>query len=110
MYTFPELLKKIREEGNLTQEDLAVALSVSTVLIAMIESKQKDVSKGFIIKLADKLDVHPSSITPFLFSDDSYKIKDVSGIEKSLIRVGEKLQNYLIKNKAKKLKQYVPGK
>lgn len=105
MYNFPDLLRQIRSEGDLTQEELARALKVSTVLISMIETGQKDVSKNFIEKLADKLDVHPSSIAPFVFIGDN--MQKLSNIEKTLVAVGEKLQIYLIKTKSKKLKQYV---
>jgi transcriptional regulator with XRE-family HTH domain len=104
MYTFPDLLKQIRNEGGLTQEQLAKVLDVSTVLISMLETGQKDVSKNFIEKLADKLDVHPSSIAPFVFTEESQKL---SGVEKKLVAVGEQMQNLLIKTKSKKLKQYV---
>ncbi len=104
MYTFPELLKKIREESNLTQGQLATAVGVSEVLITMIETGQKEVSKNFVIKLADGLKVSPNSITPFIFDvDDS---KNLSNIEKQMIKLGEKLQIELIKNKAKNLKEY----
>jgi len=104
MHTFPELLKKIRDEAGITQKELADRLKVSTVLIAMVETGQKDPSKKLITKLAKEMDVHPSSITPFIFSDKALSAKQ-SGIEKHLIFWGEKLQRYLIKTKAKNLKR-----
>jgi transcriptional regulator with XRE-family HTH domain len=107
MRTFPELLKKIREEGGLTQKELARALGVSTILISMVETGQKEVSKNLVIKLAAALGVHPSSIIPFVFIDKGEKLPNPSGMEKSFIGWGEKLQNYLIKVKSKKLKRYV---
>jgi len=107
MYTFVELIKKIRNESGLTQSEFAKALGVSTVLISMIETGQKEVSKSFIIKLADRLEVHPSSIMPFVFMDKKASSKELSGLEKSLIELGEKLQDYLIHKKAKELKRYV---
>lgn len=106
MQTFPELLKNIREESDLTQEEMARALGVSTILISMIETGQKDASKKLIVKLADKLDVHPSSIVPFVFIDKNAKPEKMTGIEKSLLTLGEKLQDQLIKVKAKNLKKY----
>lgn len=105
MYNFQNLLKQIRKEGDLTQEELARALDVSTVLISMIETGQKEVSKNFVGKLAEKLDVHPSSIAPFVFTGDADT--NLSGVEKKLISVGEQLQAYLIKTKSKRLKKYV---
>ena len=110
MYSFPQLIKKIREESDLTQKQLASVLDVSTVLISMIETGQKDISKNFIEKLAEKLEVHPGSITPFIFMDEDLDNKNISGIEKKLINIGEKLQIFLIENRAKKLKQYVATK
>lgn len=106
MYTFPELLKKIREEGDLTQEEMGKALKVSTVLISMLETGQKEASKAFVLKLADKLDVRPGSIMPFVFVEKNEKQEGVSGVEKSLVDLGEKFQSHLISNRAKRLKQY----
>jgi len=107
MFSFPELIKKIRESSGLTQENLAKALSVSTILVSMIESGQKEVSKRFIINLADKLEVHPNSITPFLFGNKEIGQKNMTSIEKEMIKFGEKLQLLLINKKAKNLRKYV---
>ncbi len=107
MYNFPDLLKKIRDESGLTQEEFAKALNVSTVLISMVETGQKKVSKNFILKIADRLGVHPSSIVPFLFADETNGQQKISSLEKSIVSLGEKLQDYLIRVKSKKLKQYV---
>lgn len=107
MYTFPDLIKRIREKANLTQGELAGVLSVSTVLIAMIETGQKPVSKNFIERLAKKMDVHPSSITPFIFSGDEFMTEKLSLLEKSLLKIGESLQDYLINTKSVKLREHV---
>lgn len=107
MYTFSNLIKNIRNESGLTQEDFAKALGVSTVLVAMIETGQKPASKSFIEKLATRLNVHPSSITPFIFMQEDLNLKTLSSVERSLIRVGDSLQKYLIKSKAKDLRQHV---
>ena len=107
MYTFPELIKKIRNEAGLNQAEFADALDVSAVLVAMIETEQKDVSKKFILKLADRMNVHPASITPFLFVDRDHLDKEPLGnIEKMLLEYGEKMQSLLIGDKAKKLRKY----
>ena len=98
MYTFPELIKKIRDEAGLTQAEFAKVIDVSPVLIAMVETGKKEVSKNLVIKLAEKMKVHPSSITPFLFINDTNPIKNVSGIEKMLVVWGEKMQTHLIKD------------
>lgn len=110
MYSFPELIRKIREESNLTQKEFADVLSVSTILVSMIEAGQKQVSKNFIIRLAKALKVNPRSITPFLFDDKELNNKGTSNIEKDLIQLGEKLQMFLIKHKSKNLKKYVSKK
>jgi transcriptional regulator with XRE-family HTH domain len=106
MYTFPSLIKKIREEAGLTQVKFAKALEVSVVLISMVETGQKEVSKSLVVKLAERLNVHPSSITPFLFVEEGQSQESISRLEKSLIEWGEKMQNYLIKDRAKRLKTY----
>lgn len=104
MYSFPSLFRKIREESDLTQKEFAEKLSVSTILISMIESGQKEVSKNLIIKLSKILEVHPASITPFLFADNNINHKNLSSIEKTLIKKGEELQVFLIKRRSKNFK------
>ena len=83
---------------------MATALGVSEVLITMLETGQKEVSKNFVVRLAEALKVSPNSITPFIF--DVNDSRNLSGIESQLIKLGERLQTYLIQNKAKNLKKY----
>jgi transcriptional regulator with XRE-family HTH domain len=101
MYTFPELIKKIREESGLTQAEFAKSLNVSAVLIAMVETGQKEVSKNLLIKLAEKMKVHPASITPFLFISKNDPVGKTSEVERMLTRWGEKMQKHLIRDRAK---------
>jgi len=105
MYSFPELIKKVRDEAGLTQAEFAKALGVSAVLIAMVETGQKEVSKKLLIRLAERLEVHPSSVTPFLFIEPTSSGK-FSEIEKKFIKWGEKMQAHLIKDKSKLLLKY----
>lgn len=106
MYSFPELIRKIRTKAGLTQAEFAVAIEVSPVLIAMVESGQKDVSKKLLRKIADALQVHPASITPFLYGDEQRDGQNVSGIEKQFLVWGTKLQDHLINDRSKLLKKY----
>lgn len=106
MYTSAKLIKKIREEAGLTQSEFAKALEVSSVLIAMVEGEQKEVSKKLVLKLAEKINVNPISITPFLLIDEKKPKNTISPIERKLVALGEKMQNYLISDRAKLLKKY----
>ncbi|MFH2004839.1 MAG: helix-turn-helix domain-containing protein [Bacteroidota bacterium] len=106
MYSFPELIKKIRNEAGLTQTEFAKALGVSAVLIAMVETGQKEVSKNLLVKIAEQLNVHPFSITPFLFIDTEKLSNNPPAMEKKIIEWGEKMQTHLIKDRAKLLKKY----
>jgi transcriptional regulator with XRE-family HTH domain len=106
MNNFSEIIRSIRIEAGLTQKEFAKKIKVSNVLIAMVETGQKEVSKKLILAVAKAIDVHPVSITPFLFMDKHYSAQKVSAIEKKLIDLGEKMQHYLIKKKAKNLKNY----
>jgi len=103
MHTFPELIKKIREESGLTQAEFARTVGVSTVLITMVETGRKEVSKNLLLKLAAKMEVSPSSITPFLFIGEKQSIPS-SAIEKMFVNWGQKMQDYLIKDRAKLLR------
>lgn len=101
MYDFPELLKNIRKETRLTQSALASKLGVSAVLIAMIESGQKEPSKKFVEILAVKMDVSPRAIIPFIYASNKYI--DDSPFEKRLSQFGMSLQKQLISKKAKNI-------
>lgn len=107
MHTFPELLKQLREKSSLTQKEFAQALGVSAVLIAMIETGQKEASKGFVKKLAGRLGVQPGSIMPFIFTGKDMSTESLSRPEKALLKIGQELQTYLINIKSKNLKKYV---
>lgn len=106
MYTFPELIKRIRNEAGLTQAEFAKAVEVSPVLIAMVETGQKEVSKKLVVKIAERLEVHPSSITPFLYDGTQDATKNLSSVEKQFLTLGTRLQEFLIKKKSKNLKKY----
>lgn len=106
MYSFPELIKRIRNEANLTQVEFAKVLNVSTILVSMVETGQKEVSKKFLVRLAESLDVHPSSITPFLFTEEGASIDQLSSIERKFVVWGERMQDYLIRDRAHLLRQY----
>lgn len=104
MYSFPELIKKIREEAGLTQTDFAKKLKVSPILISMVETGQKPVSKKLIEKIAKKLEIHPMSITPFLLMNEEFSGAKIGKIEQKIIEQVEKMQELLIKKKSKLLK------
>lgn len=100
MLTFDKLIKFIRQEANLTQQELAEVLEVSTILISMIENKSKEPSKKFVYKLAEKLNVHPSTIMPFITFEEGTNAENYSGLEKKLLQLGQDLQEKLIKKRA----------
>ena len=101
MYDFPELLKNIRKETKLTQSELASRLGVSAILIAMVESGQKEPSKKFVEILANKMEVSPRAIIPFVYSTNKYSNDSV--FEQRLSRFGMSLQKQLITKKAKNI-------
>lgn len=107
MYKFPELIKEIRTAAGLTQSEFAGAVGVSPILIAMIESGQKEVSKNLLLKIAEKMEVHPSSITPFLYGFDmeGREEAELPAIERQFLSWGLRLQTQLIKKKSKNLKK-----
>lgn len=101
MYDFPQLLKAIRKETGLTQVELASRLGVSSALIAMVESGQKEPSKKFVQILAKKMKVSPRAIIPFVYSGNKYD--DGSAFEKRLTQFGMGLQKQLISKKARNI-------
>ena len=101
---FNLLLKSIRKEARLTQEELASVLGVSKILIAKLETGKKDPTKRFLYKLAKGLLVSPKSLGTFLMSE-SENTDRLTGLEQKIISLGEKLQKMLIKKKAKHLKE-----
>lgn len=110
MESFPSLIRKIRVKSGLTQTEFARLLDVSPILIAMIETGQKDVSKSLVEKIARILNVQPASISPFLFTHKISSIKDLSSIEQQLYKYGTKLQEQLIEQRAKLLRSRIEEK
>ena len=106
MYTFPELIKQIRKESELTQNEFANVLGVSPILISKVETGQKEVSKGLVKKIAAKLEISPGTLFPFIFIDEKENLNDLTGIERKLMELGSKMQTELIKTKSKKLKKH----
>lgn len=106
MYRFPELIKKIRNEAGLTQSQFASAIEVSPVLIAMVETGQKEVSKKLLLKIADRLEVSPASITPFLYGSEAATDRKLSVVERQFLALGIKLQEHLISTKSHNLRKY----
>ena len=105
-FTFSELLKNIRKVAGINQQEMADILGVSKVLIGMIESDMKEPSKKFIVNLAQKLNIHPSALMPFIAFGQNTEDNSLSVLEKKLMQIGVKLQNTLIQKQAKKLSQY----
>lgn len=106
MYTFPELIKQIRNESELTQTELARVLGVSPILISKVETGRKEVSKGLVKKLAEKLEISAGTLFPFIFIDQKIPLQSLSRLERQLIDLGSKMQSDLIKTRSKKLKKY----
>ena len=69
---FIKNLKFYRKEKGLSQEKLAELCNVSTSTIGCIESAHQNPSFELIVKIAEKLDVHPAD----LFLRDSSKIQN----------------------------------
>lgn len=105
MFTFPELLKEIRNSIGLNQEDFSKALWVSKIYIAQIETWKREPSKKFVKNLSEKLWVSSFSIMPFLSANDINKSIKLSKIEEVIYNYGVKLQKELISKKSKKLIQ-----
>jgi len=97
MLTFHDLLKRLRSEANMTQQQFADALGISKILLVLLENGKKEPSRKFISHLAKKLHVHPISIMPFLTYDSAIAPENLSRFEVKLISLGESLQKRLIK-------------
>lgn len=102
MIVFADFLKSVRREAKITQQELADVLGVSKVLIGKLESNMRQPSKGFILKLSEKLKISPNILFMFLTITED-KVIEPSAVEKKLIAQGLKLQEELIKNRAKNL-------
>ena len=99
MYTQRELLKGIRKTAGLTQQELADLLGVHKMLIAMLETGKREMTKDFIDKLAKALGVSSFSISPVLYANEERP----SGLAGKLVDLAEALQETLVTKTAKRL-------
>lgn len=103
MLTFSELIKEIRNNIWLNQEEFAKLLWVSKIFIAQLETNTREPSKNFIKILSDKLKVSTFSIMPFLSSQKIDDLSKLSILEQHLYYYWVKLQKKLIKQNSKNL-------
>lgn len=103
MLTFPELIKEIRKNAGLNQEEFANLLWVSKIFIAQLETNKREPSKNFIKILSDKLQISSFSLMPFLSSDEIKDFESLSKIEKYLYNYWTQLQKKLIEQNSKLL-------
>ncbi len=101
MLTFPELIKEIRKNAGLNQEEFAKLLWVSKIFIAQLETNKREPSKNFIKILSDKLNVSSFSIMPFLSNDEIEDFESLSKLEKYIYNYWTKLQKQLIEQNSK---------
>lgn len=106
MKKFSAFLKELRSSAEINQTELAETMWVSPLLITLLETDKKEPSKKFINTLAEKLEVRPTSLLPFI-SDIDIDANTLTGIEKKMISIIDELQITLIRKKAHKLKQHV---
>ena len=62
---FANNLKKIRNEKNLSQDDLAVSDEISRSMISLIETVKTDLTVSKVKIIADALEVHPKELFDF---------------------------------------------
>lgn len=96
MQQFSDIVKLVRTESGLSQNQLAKELGVSAIYISKIETGQKKASKQFLSRLAKYLDVHPAALAPFLFLNNDVLPSRLGPVEKILLNLGDELQKQLI--------------
>jgi transcriptional regulator with XRE-family HTH domain len=94
----------MRNEADMTQQEFADYLGVSKVLITMIETGKKESSRKLVNIIAEKLNIHPASLMPFLGIENDEDAENLSSIERRLFQFGLELQEKLILKKARKIK------
>jgi len=75
--TTGEKVKKLREQLNLTQEDL-IAENVTRGLISMIETERRDISYKTAIRLAEKFNGKAEELNIILNIDEGYLMRSPS--------------------------------
>jgi len=81
----------------MTQEEFAEYLNVSKTLISKIEQGEKEPSKKFLIKFAESININPVLLSPFIFDKERGNLNQDS-LEKNLIKAGDKIRDYILKN------------
>ena len=89
----------------MNQQQFADFLGISKILLAMVESEVRDPSKEFILKLSRKLKIHPSVIFSIRAMEEEYQTTKPTRLEIDLMKLNLKLQNFLIKKRAKEITQ-----
>lgn len=108
---FGEKIKHLREERNLSQEELAKLLGMHRTYISQVENGKRNIRLVNIGKIALALNVRLKDLFDFEIdrsdaSGDRKEVKDKSEIFKERIKDLEK-ENSILKNKIKSMKKHL---
>lgn len=98
-------VKMLREQKDLTQEELAVQLGYkSKSTVAHIESGKRDIPRSMVVKLADSLETTPAYLMGWtneqksapIISDRSAVIERINSLsDEQFEKLSDKLEGYL---------------
>ena len=90
MIEFPERLKQLRINKNLTQKDLASILGVKKCMISAYENSTRTPSHQVFIRIA----LYFKVTTDFLYGIDNRELVDITGVPDEISKVMSILINY----------------
>lgn len=100
-----QLIRDIRKETGLNQEQFAKTLGISKILLALIETDQRNPSALFMEKLSSQMGVHVSTLLPFSALYEIDEKNQLSSIEKKLLNWSKDMRDYMLTKGVYKIKQ-----
>jgi transcriptional regulator with XRE-family HTH domain len=95
---FGEQIKKLREDKNLLQREVAALLEVDTAYISKIERNEKTVSRNHLPKLASLFKMDEEQLLTIWLADKVYQVISEENNPHEILKVAEENITYNKKN------------
>lgn len=94
--TFGEIIKKLREENNLTLREVAESLNIDISMLGKIEKNYRKPTKELIKKIAILFKASDKDLKIAFLSDAiAYKVMDEEDFANEVLKAAEKKVKYL---------------
>ena len=92
--TLGEKIKQLREQRNLSQRQVGVAVEVDAAFISKVERNEKQINRNHLKKLSELLKVHEDELQTLWLADKVYRVIEHEALGYAALKVAESKVHY----------------